>query len=283
MLMNLLPGLRELRTPLACGYMWLLSIWIAWHEKIPTRAEATGVMRSLYELSSTLGKPAVLAALSFTAFMIGSLLEIRSATLFPIISRLLNLIIRSFAALTPFLNLQTSPTTNAMNISGSTFRSLMTLIERVEGWNARTEVRPTILSPVSAIDTARQIIQERPQLATKLQIESPELYSEFDRRAAEADFRLNTGVALTGLCLAVANDGAPFAISGILLAIFLSGRSVTSLRASYDVLIQALIAGKTTSNALDRHGQRISVLYELEKNSQRNSADPMTATTISDP
>jgi hypothetical protein len=41
MLMNLLPGLRELRAPLVSGYLWLISAWLllghlasAFHERL---------------------------------------------------------------------------------------------------------------------------------------------------------------------------------------------------------------------------------------------------------
>jgi hypothetical protein len=32
---NLLPGLRDLRTPLAVGYLWLVALWLALHKYLP--------------------------------------------------------------------------------------------------------------------------------------------------------------------------------------------------------------------------------------------------------
>jgi hypothetical protein len=70
---NLIPGLRELRAPLAAGSILLLAAWIAVDPSLPDKKHATGVYRSLLELGdivSVLGKG---AALGFGAYMVGSL------------------------------------------------------------------------------------------------------------------------------------------------------------------------------------------------------------------
>ncbi|MFF4392878.1 MULTISPECIES: hypothetical protein [unclassified Streptomyces] len=40
MLASLLPGLRELRTPLATGYLYLLLLFLLFSDSIPTKNEA---------------------------------------------------------------------------------------------------------------------------------------------------------------------------------------------------------------------------------------------------
>lgn len=75
MLASLLPGLRDLRTPLATGYLWLILLWLLLHDYLPKSTEgATGPIRSLYELGGLLGSAAVIAALSFVAYLLGSML-----------------------------------------------------------------------------------------------------------------------------------------------------------------------------------------------------------------
>lgn len=72
---NLLPGLRDLRTPLATGYLWLTFLWLLLHKHVPTSvATAKGPLRSLYELSDLIGKGAILTATTFIAYLLGSLL-----------------------------------------------------------------------------------------------------------------------------------------------------------------------------------------------------------------
>src|SRR4029453_1459038 len=78
MLMNLLPGLRELRAPLASGYLWLISAWVFlghMHWLPVKRPPGNGEVARLWDLGGTLGKTIVLAALTFIAYLIGSFLE----------------------------------------------------------------------------------------------------------------------------------------------------------------------------------------------------------------
>src|SRR5215203_1291268 len=73
MLVSLLPGLRDLRTPLATGYLWVVGLWLILHDRVPKSVEqATGPIRSLYELSDLHGATVTLAALTFVTYLLGS-------------------------------------------------------------------------------------------------------------------------------------------------------------------------------------------------------------------
>ena len=72
MIASLLPGLRDLRTPLAVGYLWLVGLWLLLHDRVPSSASAP--ISSLYDLSAFLGTSAVLAAITFVAYLLGSIL-----------------------------------------------------------------------------------------------------------------------------------------------------------------------------------------------------------------
>jgi hypothetical protein len=73
MLSSLLPGLRELRAPLAAGVLWLLALWFLAEPSLPTQDEATGLLASAYRLAEPLSALGLGAALGFTAFLVGSL------------------------------------------------------------------------------------------------------------------------------------------------------------------------------------------------------------------
>jgi hypothetical protein len=78
MLATLLPGIRDLRTPLATGYLWLVALWLVVHNHVPKSLhEAHGPLRSLYELGGILGQGALVAAVSFIAYIMGSILLVR--------------------------------------------------------------------------------------------------------------------------------------------------------------------------------------------------------------
>ena len=75
MLTSILPGLRDVRTPLACGYMWLVAAWLAFADHLPRTRPSAGMAASIWDLGGHLGKAAVLAAITFAAYLIGAVLE----------------------------------------------------------------------------------------------------------------------------------------------------------------------------------------------------------------
>jgi hypothetical protein len=78
-LVSLLPGLRDLRTPLAVGYLWLIGLWLWFGDSFPRRAADVpdATLRSLFELSTAVGASVVLAAVSFAAYLLGTMLLVR--------------------------------------------------------------------------------------------------------------------------------------------------------------------------------------------------------------
>lgn len=77
MLASLLPGLREVRTPLAAGYLWLLNLWLVFRDRLPMKAPNQGlVVPGLFELGNLLGMTTILAGVSFAAYLLGSLIKI---------------------------------------------------------------------------------------------------------------------------------------------------------------------------------------------------------------
>lgn len=81
MVAALLPGLRDLRAPLAAGYVWLLALYIAFESSIPTEAQATGVWQSILRLHGAVGSFGVGVALTFVAYLLGSISEVLTSAL----------------------------------------------------------------------------------------------------------------------------------------------------------------------------------------------------------
>jgi hypothetical protein len=71
MFVNLLPGLRELRAPLASGYLWLLSGWLLFAPTIPEASTAAGTWSDIYRLGEAVGRSGLLAAATFAAYIVG--------------------------------------------------------------------------------------------------------------------------------------------------------------------------------------------------------------------
>jgi hypothetical protein len=79
-LASLLPGLRDLRTPLTVGYLWLICVWLWFGDVLPRRATARGPIANLYALGGILPSAASLAALTFMAYFLGSIVELNIAS-----------------------------------------------------------------------------------------------------------------------------------------------------------------------------------------------------------
>ena len=71
MIVNLLPGLRELRAPLASGYLWLLTGWLIFAPLVPPISGSTGIWADTYRLGEAVGRSGVLAAVTFAAYIVG--------------------------------------------------------------------------------------------------------------------------------------------------------------------------------------------------------------------
>jgi uncharacterized protein YjbI with pentapeptide repeats len=74
-LANLLPGVRELRAPLAAGYVWLAALFLAFEPLFPAREQATGIWDSVLTLKDELGPVGLGVAVSFVAYVLGSISE----------------------------------------------------------------------------------------------------------------------------------------------------------------------------------------------------------------
>jgi hypothetical protein len=85
MLASLLPGLRELRAPLAAGYLWLVTGWLVLRDRVDTDSQAVQGLLDLRDVTSTAG---YIAALSFIAFMLGALWEAFVASVVGAVRRL---------------------------------------------------------------------------------------------------------------------------------------------------------------------------------------------------
>jgi hypothetical protein len=74
MLTNLLPGLRDLRAPLAAEYLWLAAGWLYFAPQLPASVDdAQGVLKDIYRVVDRSDHVAVAAGLTFVAYIVGIL------------------------------------------------------------------------------------------------------------------------------------------------------------------------------------------------------------------
>jgi hypothetical protein len=73
MIASVLPGLRELRVPLAAGYVWLITGWLLLHNQIRRGPAAPGAVDALTDLRDAIGLGGIAAAATFVAYLLGAL------------------------------------------------------------------------------------------------------------------------------------------------------------------------------------------------------------------
>ena len=226
MLATLLPGLRDLRTPLAVGYLWMIGLWLVLNHYLPESINQTNVpLSSMFELGVFLGTPVMLAAISFVAYLLGSMLTITyllpaerfiQRTMF---GSLVNLFgtgsTRSGASLgtslrSQFHSLVMSRLREADDLTISLAQH--TDILQIE-INTRTSAyRPWGVS--EAVDLAKptelanvyvdKIIADLPAVGIQLQAINRDYWDSYDRTTAEAEFRTAIGPPLAVTIVVIA-------------------------------------------------------------------------------
>jgi hypothetical protein len=239
-LANLLPGVRAVRTPLAVGLLWLLTLWIALEPTVPTSSEASGVLESLERLEPVLSAIGALACISFAAYVVG-------AVYLTAVGALARVTVMVTDMRQGFLPMDRAAA-RELNLTRGDFRSrsarlpplplevnhrLMRYVESRldEAARTSTENEPKArvaespgdppaqqhadVSPADATQTyderagaAQSIVhmirvQEWERLPLTIVGERPELYTEIDRFQSEADFRSALIGPIAGLLLTV--------------------------------------------------------------------------------
>ena len=242
--MNLLPGLRDLRAPLAAGYLWLAGLWLSlthasWTHAswLPSkRPPGNGEVARLWDLGGALGKTLVLAAVTFIAYLIGSFLEITPDG-------------RVAEYLAPIVLFDRPDM--AHSLSPQVRSDMVKLLEQRHPITSQTNDR-------SAADKIiEEIMHEMSQLATQLLVKNKELYSKHDKHMAEAAVRINVSIPLTLLLiLATWFSGIPIWLRSV-LTIIISVFGFMLLRQGFtrrvwaqDVIVQALIFDEIQSSKI---------------------------------
>src|SRR3954451_4817263 len=70
---QLIPGLRDLRTPLLAGYTWLIALWLLLSDLKPVRDAAAKLQHEFAPLTSAYGPAVLLSVTSVVAYLLGSL------------------------------------------------------------------------------------------------------------------------------------------------------------------------------------------------------------------
>ncbi|NHC13133.1 hypothetical protein [Motilibacter deserti] len=283
MLANLLPGLRDFRTPLAAGYTLAITLWLLLEERVPREERAPGALRRLYELADIAGRPILVAFFSFCCYLLGSLLVVRKPPAFTLfgLARFLPDVLFVQRGRAHFLNrLLSGADKDEARATVVANRMLLGRPRHLAagalalGGAARVDTETAdVLRAAAAgradVDSERllivirdvllaAIIEEREILQSRLLARSKDLWSEYDRHQSEAELRLTLVAPLAFLALVLAGILTPWALFGLLLVVLLYRQGVARYRAGQDVVLASLLAGEISAPAMDAFTQAVA-------------------------
>lgn len=245
MFSSVLPGFRELRTPLAIGYLWLVNAWLVIGHDFPTHRPSVGVLAELWTLGAYAGRAGIFTAISFVAYMIGVFVEVDPLKLWEYAGR------PSWATWIRNKALRRGKILSRIQVFPVTSQASNDLTEYSKDDLGRE------LDTDQAFELMRSLLAEEQQIATRLQAANSELYGRYDRLLAESAFRLNVALPLTSfMALAVWSSRLPLhwraalTLVAVAYGALLFRQGVVRAMRSRDVIIQALVIGIVESRSL---------------------------------
>ncbi|MFC9498435.1 hypothetical protein [Streptomyces sp. NPDC056982] len=242
MLASLLPGIRELRTPLAAGYMYLLSLFLLLASRVPTESEARPPLSHIYDAVGWMGKPAAFAVGTFVAYLVGSVLEWRAAK----ISRRLR---HPLAWIKIFIvgSIRSKGldefTRNAEHNANSVYGELDPPdVDTLDAYVKDRMYPPGVSRPSAVATEVMTLVEGLPQLRTRLYGANKDMYGDYDRLAAEADFKVNVGLAGMALGVVAAIEVTPWWAFLFVPMAVLFVRGLRTIRQANGVVVQAVVA-----------------------------------------
>ncbi|HOZ58288.1 MAG TPA: hypothetical protein PKY70_08890 [Nakamurella multipartita] len=281
MLSNLLPGFRNIRTPLATGALYLVLVWL-WVGR-PAPSTESGWFAGALQWVGLLGASTLLATAAVIAYLVGSV-----ATIDPVVSRTNPT--RAFSRCWRFASW-----CDIRHIYDTTEHQLMALtrIRTDQALAARVPIeryREAVFDQSAGADpvtkygkwmshrcravrkcarrqpdetcgrtgswieledaTVGRLFAEVPILAVQLHAKQKDLYDDYDRALSEAGFRISVMIPVTLISITVAADALvslPWRVAAgvcaLVLFYALLTRGATKVRTANDIIVQALVLG----------------------------------------
>ncbi len=218
---SLLPGVREIRAPLAAGYLSLLVLWLSYGGDVPDRADARGLIKRLYELEGLASTLGLAVAISFIAYLLGTLME--------------------------------WGTTSALRLAVA---QRFTWFDYYSKHIAELEIEKMTDDPEMLESTRQRLTRplgnrwrraELEIIRTSLMVDHPLIYNDYDRFRAEAELRVAIFIPLTWLVtiLGIHFDSAYFLAYFAILG--LTAQAVKFDTQATAALVQSVMSKKVSS------------------------------------
>lgn len=285
---QILPGFREFRTPLSVGYTYLFVIWLVFGQYFSFAAD-DGRTSKIYGVFLTFGSPAILASVTFAAYILGSVLSLSV----PGVAKFRGL--SSVRAITTLGGVMAKmPTSRVlMNSFGSSLplsvavRNQITslswsFLETNSGQVFERDFEPETYfadprwrrlgqrerdrlldkrfrRDALVLKLGFQILEETSSIAVRLRRKSKRIFDEYDRSRAEAEFRYSIAIP-AGMVLLAAGAQAtecswwvrvPLVALGPIVAVAFLLRGDVKVNQSVSTLVQAMAIGMVSAPVMD--------------------------------
>ncbi|TWD75080.1 hypothetical protein FB561_6517 [Kribbella amoyensis] len=274
MLASILPGLRDLRTPLTTGYLYFLTIWLAFGKDRLLPAETDSrLLNRIHDLAELLGPPAVLAAVSFAAYLLGSIVTIRTIKM-P--EGLLKVLKAGRDSARDQLTVWVAEQAATLEANDRGARALIgrrdlpqLFRDQLQEILDHVDVDPTdeqraLNAGLSEqeLDRSRQrraltsaltlsATDDHDALVTRLQIERETLYNDYDRLRSEAELRFSIFIPLIALAVVASALWSVWCLFTLLLPCILLGQAVRLQARADERVRQALVRGVVKSPTIE--------------------------------
>ncbi|MFD4621175.1 hypothetical protein [Streptomyces sp. NPDC058475] len=276
MLATLLPGVREIRTPLAVGYTWLLALWLAVGHRIPDTDRASGVVADVYRLAHAAGFVAVGIAVSVGAYIVGVIATPIGLSITYASGKLIRR--TPVASITPG-HRREMKVTEALGYVVET--RLADRLSEDDAFRGRVVERLTADPPPDAVsvtsaewddellgnlwtrrwavyrtvhveNVVEQLQADRYRIMWRLRGVSDPIALEHDRLQAEGDFRIAMFGPLSAVCIVTGIRWSPWFLLALPLLVILIYVGVAARTEAEQSLAAALASGSVVDPALAR-------------------------------
>jgi hypothetical protein len=272
-LANLLPGVRDLRTPLATGYAYFLFLWLVFgKDNLAPEAAPNDLWQRFYDLSDTIGTAGSLAIVSFTAYLFGSIVRVSELRRPRWLLRLLRSDPDKASDRLELWALQQAATLesrglNATKLSeredvpqlfshrlSADLQGFAVATSEAEMFNSLPmEERYKMSNNRVLVKNLEAVVEDESEaLISRLQIGREAIYNDYDRLRSEAELRFTL---LVPLCLLVAASGFLWTKPAWLLVglpLILLGQAFHIQARADERVLQALTTGVIDSPVVEQ-------------------------------
>jgi len=280
---SLLPGVREVRAPLAAGYTWLLVAWLLYGSD--ASQHPSGLAVDLKRLHETVSSAGAAVAVGFVAYIVGVFSIALTGVLARRVIRWISPLVDAWTRRNQFSTPWSSSPWWFSDYAPRTAVALETVVApRLEEAHAalcvpgRDDSRPSYEQLSDLVERAARrategstavllraaVVDEFEQMGRQMIGREPELFGEYDRLRAEAELR--AGLVLPGLALGVTlvcigsggwrAVGAAMVVAALVLVFLAKVRAQDAI----DVVVSALRNGRVESPVLVRLKQETDLV-----------------------